>query len=178
MSGDIPLLGPKPEPIVNPSDRALARAMGVRLIRQFEGLRLTPYQDGAGVWTIGFGSTRLLDGSAVTATTPPLTEAEAVALCEHEMDITDTRVDASLKVYLPICWHAALYSFTYNEGIGAERSSTMLKLLNEGKTLAAADAMLDWDMIRDPDTGQLVQSPGLLKRRQLERAVALGLTTV
>ena len=30
---------------------------GVDLIKQFEGLRLTAYQDSVGVWTVGYGST-------------------------------------------------------------------------------------------------------------------------
>ena len=33
-----------------------AAAMGGRLVRQFEGCVLKPYQDAGGVWTIGYGS--------------------------------------------------------------------------------------------------------------------------
>lgn len=28
---------------------------GISLIKQFEGLRLTSYQDSVGIWTIGYG---------------------------------------------------------------------------------------------------------------------------
>ena len=33
-------------------------AAGLALIEEFEGLRLESYQDGAGIWTIGYGTTR------------------------------------------------------------------------------------------------------------------------
>ena len=33
-------------------------AAGLELTKSFEGLRTTSYQDGAGVWTIGYGHTR------------------------------------------------------------------------------------------------------------------------
>ena len=168
---------PTPEPVALPTDRAAAREMGARLIRQFEGCVLHPYQDQAGVWTIGIGSIRLADGSPVCADTPPISEDEAVALCEAEMDRIDDQVDASLRVYAPVCWHAALYSFAYNEGPGAERSSSTLRLLNAGQPQQAADALLLWDKVRDPATGALVTDRGLLNRRRIERAVALGLVT-
>jgi len=38
---------------------------GIKLIKGFEGLRLTAYRDTAGVWTIGYGSTRYHDGKPV-----------------------------------------------------------------------------------------------------------------
>ena len=31
---------------------------GIDLIKQFEGCRLESYQDGAGIWTIGYGGHR------------------------------------------------------------------------------------------------------------------------
>jgi GH24 family phage-related lysozyme (muramidase) len=40
--------------------------------------------------------------------------------------------------------------------------------------LAAGDAFLMWD--KDHQDGQLVVVPGLLRRRQIERAYYLGLT--
>ena len=38
---------------------------GIELLKEFEGCRLTAYKCPAGVWTIGWGSTCLSDGSAV-----------------------------------------------------------------------------------------------------------------
>ena len=53
-----------------------------------EGLH-APYKDSKGIWTIGYGSTRLKDGSPVTENTPPITTEEAYNLAlwhieEHE----------------------------------------------------------------------------------------------
>ncbi len=46
-----------------------------------------PYKDSRGIWTIGFGSTVLKDGSRVTANTPPITNEEAYDLaCWHLED--------------------------------------------------------------------------------------------
>lgn len=38
---------------------------GIDLIKQFEGCRLTAYQDIVGIWTIGYGNTYYLDGTKV-----------------------------------------------------------------------------------------------------------------
>lgn len=168
---------PVKEPIVSPETRAAARAMGGRLVGQCEGFRAAPYQDSGGTWTIGIGSIRLPDGSPVTADTPPITYDEAVAWCEGEMNRIDDLVDQSLQVYATEHQLAALYSFAYNEGPGAERSSTTLRLLNRGDVQAAADAMLLWNKVRHPATGELVFNRGLANRRALERSVFLGEVT-
>lgn len=38
---------------------------GIDLIRNFESLRLNAYDDGVGVWTIGYGTTKYLNGIRV-----------------------------------------------------------------------------------------------------------------
>ena len=35
----------------------MINAAGLALVRAYEGLRLEAYQDGAGIWTIGYGHT-------------------------------------------------------------------------------------------------------------------------
>ena len=43
-----------------------------------------PYKDGRGIWTIGFGSTVLKDGTRVKENTPPITTQQAYELaCWH-----------------------------------------------------------------------------------------------
>lgn len=46
-------------------------------IRRDEGFSQDPYQDTVGVWTIGYGTT-LLNGKAVTADTPRITQREGL----------------------------------------------------------------------------------------------------
>ena len=38
---------------------------GLNLIKQFEGLRLNAYDDGVGVWTIGYGTIKYPNGTLV-----------------------------------------------------------------------------------------------------------------
>ena len=100
--------------------------------------------------------------------------AEAEQLLQEEMAQTAEFVDAGLFEYANPAQRGALYSFTYNEGMTAERSSTALRLFNDGDAQGCADALLAWDKLRDPTTNQLVYSRGLDRRRQFERAVFLG----
>lgn len=43
---------------------------GINLIKSFEGLRLKAYDDGVGVWTIGFGTIKYPNGVRVKKVTP------------------------------------------------------------------------------------------------------------
>ena len=68
----------------------LIAAEGVHM--NAEGLH-TPYKDGKGVWTIGFGSTRLKDGSKVTQNTKPITTDEAYELARWHLEEHETFFD-------------------------------------------------------------------------------------
>jgi lysozyme len=67
----------------------------------------------------------------------------------------------------------AMVSLAFNIGSRAFRTSTVLRQHRAGNYLAAADAFLMWD--KDHQDGQLVVVPGLLKRRQIERACYLNM---
>ena len=54
-----------------------------------EGLHI-PYKDSKGIWTIGFGSTCLSDGSPVTENTPPMTTEEAYNLALQHIEDNET----------------------------------------------------------------------------------------
>jgi len=47
---------------------------GIDLIKQFEGLKLIPYLDVAGVPTIGYGSTYCICGEKITLKSRPITQ--------------------------------------------------------------------------------------------------------
>ncbi len=61
-----------------------------------EGVRVNadgmhvPYLDSQGIWTIGFGSTVLKDGTPVTQNTPPITTAEAYELARWHLEEGET----------------------------------------------------------------------------------------
>ena len=50
----------------------------------------TPYLCSKGVWTIGYGSTILKDGTHVTKNTPPITTEEAYELARHHLEDGET----------------------------------------------------------------------------------------
>lgn len=52
-----------------------------------------PYKDGNGIWTIGFGSTQLKDGSPVKPNTPHITTEEAYELARWHLEEHETFFD-------------------------------------------------------------------------------------
>ncbi|MFT8423141.1 MAG: lysozyme [Gluconacetobacter sp.] len=144
------------------------------LLRRLEGLRLAPYRDTAGLWTIGYGNRCLADGSPVTAATAPITEDAALALLTGTVAALRVKLRALVHVSLSACQEGAVLSWQYNVGTSAAASSTLLRLLNAGRFDGASAQFPVWNKIRDPKTGHLVVSQGLVNRREIERAAFLG----
>lgn len=162
---------------------------GLKFIQKWEGCRLEPYQDIAGIWTIGYGHTRgiVIDGKsyitvkeAVLARSPQDAGNDVVPFT-----ITHEYAVSLLKDHVNgICWDLrdflkgtalsqrmmdAIISLAYNIGVKAFQSSTVLKRLKVGAYEEAAHAITWWDKTRNPVTGILEVSEGL-KRRRAEEA--------
>ena len=135
---------------------------GVSLIKSFEGLRLKSYQDSVGVWTIGYGATRGI------AAGMSITNEQAERMLVNDIGRFEPELERLVKVALNQGQWDALMSFTYNLGAANLGSSTLLKLLNTGEYVGAADQLPRWNKAG----GQVL--PGLSKRRAAERAVFLG----
>lgn len=132
---------------------------GLDLIKNAEGLRLEAYQDDAGVWTIGYGHTAgVHPGTTITA-------AEADRYLLEDLAEAEATVAALVTVPLTDNQFSALVSFVFNVGAEQFRQSTLLKLLNEGKTVDAAEQLSRW-----VHAGSAVL-PGLVARRQAELAL-------
>jgi lysozyme len=116
----------------------------VPLIAEFEGFRSHPYQDSAGVWTIGFGFTYTPDMRRVTAATPPMTRGAATAWLQTF--VAKTLVAVRQMTYAPItdAQAGALCSFAYNEGTARLHDSSIMALLNQGEPAAAADYFMSY----------------------------------
>jgi lysozyme len=147
---------------------------GFKIIKNFEGLRLTAYKDVAGVWTIGYGSTRYHDGKRVKPGDKLASELQADALFSNTLGQYENAVNQFVKAPLTQNQFDALVSFTYNEGTGAFRESTLLVKLNEKNYTEAAAHFLAWDKITDPNTGKKVVCDTLVHRRKEESQLFLS----
>lgn len=147
---------------------------GIKLIKSFEGLRLQAYRDVAGVWTIGYGSTRYHDGKLVKPGDKLANENQAETLFRNTLKQYEDAVNNHVKVPINQVQFDSLVSFTYNEGVGALAGSSLLKLLNEKDYEAAAAHFLIWDKITDPKTGDKVLCTTLVNRRKAESKLFLS----
>ncbi|HAV1633657.1 TPA: lysozyme [Enterobacter hormaechei subsp. steigerwaltii] len=140
---------------------------GIALIKQFEGCKLTAYQDSVGVWTIGYGWTQPVDGKPIRAgMTIKQETAERLlktGLVSYEIDVSRL-----VKVSLTQGQFDALVSFTYNLGARSLSTSTLLRKLNAGDYAGAADEFLRWNKAG----GKVLN--GLTRRREAERALFLS----
>lgn len=139
---------------------------GIKLLKEFEGLKLKPYKCSAGVPTIGYGTT-MIDGRPVTMKTLPITESQAEDYLRHDLEKFEDGVLSRVKVDLSQNQFDALVSFAYNVGLGNFGGSSLLRELNKGNYKVAADKLLDWKRA----AGKIV--PGLVRRRAAERALFL-----
>ena len=141
------------------------------IIKNFEGLRLSAYRDVAGVWTIGYGSTRYHDGKAIKPGDKLVNEVQANALFRNSLGIYVAAVNKKTTVPLTQNQFDALVSFTYNTGTASGK--TLFAKLNAGDYQGAAEQFLVWNKITDPHTSLKVASPTLTARRKAERALFL-----
>jgi len=139
-----------------------------QLIEVGEGCILHPYRDSAGVPTIGWGSTVMPDGARVTMQAAPLTQAEADALLDRQLEAEVRAVASAITVEIPECVAAALVDFSHNLGLHALAGSTIRKMILAGRCDLAADQLGCWV---EAD-GRI--DLGLRRRRELERRVWLG----
>ena len=147
-------------------DQMAVSLFGIDLICGFEGKRLFAYDDGIGVWTIGFGTTIYPNGIRVKKG-DTCTEAQAKAYMAHDLKKFESAVNTAVKVTLNQNQFDALVSLTYNIGIGAFKSSTLLKKLNAKDYKGAAEQFPRWNR----GGGRVLN--GLIKRRKIEMELFL-----
>jgi lysozyme len=144
---------------------------GYRLIKEFEAgpagnsqPALVPYHCPAGRLTNGWGNTtNVRPGVAISL-------AQAEAELQRNLDWAEACVE-KLANSPNGNEFAAMVSLCFNIGAatqGGFPSSTVLRLHNKGDKAGAASAFAMWRKMRDPNTGGLVDSAGLLRRRNVE----------
>ncbi|WP_438404399.1 lysozyme [Citrobacter freundii] len=140
---------------------------GIALIKQFEGCRLTAYQDSVGVWTIGYGWTQPVDGKPIRAGMT-IKQETAERLLKTGLVSYENDMSRLVKVDLTQGQFDALVSFTYNLGARSLSTSTLLRKLNAGDYAGASDEFLRWNKAG----GKVLN--GLTRRREAERALFLS----
>lgn len=135
---------------------------GEALMKSFEKLALAAYLDEGDVWTIGWGHTKgVKEGDVCTL-------AQADDWFEQDTAAVINALDRMLWTNVSQHQFDALVSFTYNVGIGAEKHSTMLKLINQRLFEAATAQFPRWIHVGDK------VSNGLKRRRLAEQALFEG----
>lgn len=134
---------------------------GIDLIKRFEGLELEAYDDGGGVWTIGYGHIKgVTPGMVITA-------AEAEQLLREDLVEYVATVNRIVNAPMNQPQFDALVSLAFNIGSAAISRSTAIKRLNKRDYLGAAEAITWWNKVN----GEVW--PGLVRRRTAEAEMFL-----
>jgi lysozyme len=135
---------------------------GIDLIKESEGCRLQSYKCPAGVWTIGWGTTKYEDGSKVSKN-DEITQDKADGLLYSE--ISRIRQSEKFKaMVLTDLSETAVCSLIYNVGEGSFYKSSLYKAICNRDYL---NIMHNWDWIKAGGNVLL----GLAKRRASELAI-------
>lgn len=142
-------------------------AAALALLMALEGFSALPYKDIAGVWTNGYGNTH-----SVGPKTPAVAPEQAKQDLVRHVNVFAAGLDRCLTAAPTQNQYDALMLWTYNVGVSAACSSTLVRLLNAGQppTVWCAQ-LLRWNKVRV--NGQLVPSKGLTNRRKAEHALCI-----
>lgn len=134
----------------------------VKLVTNFEGLRLEAYYDSVGQITIGYGHTLTAKPGMV------ITKEEAEELLRDDVERFEEFVNDVVTVPLTQWQFDALVSFCFNLGQGNLGDSTLLEELNKGNYDKAAQEFNEWVYAG----GEVLD--GLVRRRNAESTMFQG----
>lgn len=132
---------------------------GLEKLRQLEGLRLNSYQCSAGVWTIGYGSTRNVVPNM------RITKQEAEDRLKRDVVHFEETVSENVQVRLNQEQFDALVLFSFNVGAAGFKKSKLLELLNNSDYNAVPAQLARWNKV----SGKV--NRGLINRRATEIAL-------
>lgn len=139
---------------------------GIKKLKTEEGEKLTGYKDSRGIPTVGVGHTGLVDGSPVSVGMV-ITKEKSSELLRSDLKWVESAINSKVKAQINQNQYDALCSLVFNIGESAFSNSTVLRKLNLGDFIGAADAFLMWKK-----SGKDLNI--LLPRRQRERALFLS----
>ena len=157
--GSPPYVGWMSSPKKTESPKERISQTGIDLIKRWEGCRTNSYLCPAGVWTVGYGHTKTAKPNQI------ISHLEAEELLQSDLRWFEEAVGKYVTVPINQNQFDALVSFTFNVGIGAFKNSTLLRLLNQKKYLAAANEFHRWTNANGR------KLPGLINRRKQEYAL-------
>ena len=151
----------------------------ISMIRHHEGVRFRAYRCPAKLWTIGVGHVLYPNQGRLPLDQRQdfqLQESDNRTFSAEEVDgilRSDlARFERGIAIQCPVSLTQgqfdALVSFSFNCGLGTLQRSTLRQKLLRGETEDAAQELLKYTI----GGGRVL--PGLVKRRQDERAVFLG----
>lgn len=125
-----------------------------------------PYLDSAGVLTDCYGNTKNVSRDLVRsqAQCQALLNGEALRIGNHILTLTTKPISTQTL--------ASYISFTYNVGDSAFRTSTLLKLHNQGRYREACEQMRRWVYVTV--LGVKIKLQGLFNRRDKEVRLCLA----
>ncbi len=138
---------------------------GLQLIKSFEGFRETAVRLPDGRWTIGYGHVRTArEGLSITP-------KDADELLLYDLKSIENAV--SNMIYAPLMQGQfdALVSLAFNISLGQLRDSDIVRLLNSGDYLGAANAFDLWRKARLH--GRVIVVDALVRRRAAEKTLFL-----
>jgi lysozyme len=136
---------------------------GLKLIRAFEGCRLSTYIDQVGILTIGYGHTGPEIKFDMTISKEKADELLSEDLGKFERGVTNL-----LETQINDNQFSALVSFSYNLGLNSLAKSTLLKYVNASEFEKASEEFLKWAHAGGKE------NPGLLRRREAEKTLFLS----
>ncbi len=102
---------------------------GLALLKFWENCKLNSYQDQAGVWTVGYGSTQLMHPEIVKGLT--ITPEQAEMYLKKDLE-KFYQLDHYVAEVVNDNQYSALICLCYNVGLRAVKLSSTLKLVNAG----------------------------------------------
>lgn len=136
-------------------------ALLIKVVGDFEGVRLAAYLDPVGVPTVCYGET------AGVKLGDRYTLQQCKDMLAKSLEKYIAGIEHCVKVPLPEKRWVALVSFAYNLGVKGACKSSVVRLINAGQTRSGCNALLEYKYAMG------LPLPGLLKRRQAERALCL-----
>tara|TARA_Y100001937_G_scaffold125171_1_gene191418 strand:+ start:963 stop:1406 length:444 start_codon:yes stop_codon:yes gene_type:complete len=135
---------------------------GLSLIKKFEGCELEAYKCAAGVWTIGYGSTKgVKEGDSIN-------QEDADKLLMAEMKEYEGYINNMVEVNLEQNQFDSLVSWVFNLGPSNLKNSTLLKVLNSKDYQGVPAQIRRWNKAN----GKVLE--GLERRRLAESLLFEG----